>query len=184
MTQGALQTRLARDLDRHFPELVSEMQGMVYNGARRWLPGRQDAEDVTQEAFVRAYQALQGYPAPRIADLRIRPWLFTITLNLCRNHARNRARRPQQAPLDTSPELPGETQVEHDAVEAAAVDEWRERLGRLPTRQRDAVVLRHVVDLSYEEIGEVLGCPVGTAKSDVSRGLERLRILLATEESI
>jgi RNA polymerase sigma-70 factor (ECF subfamily) len=182
VTQGALQARLARDLDRHFPELVTEMQGMVYNGARRWLPGRQDAEDVTQEAFVRAYQALQGYPAQRIADLRIRPWLFTIAINLCRNHARTRARRPQQAPLDASPELPSQTRVEHDAVDAVVVDEWRERLAQLPNRQRDAIVLRHVVDLSYGEIGEVLGCPAGTAKSDVSRGLQRLRTLLATEE--
>jgi RNA polymerase sigma-70 factor (ECF subfamily) len=52
----------------------------------------------------------------------------------------------------------------------------------LPRRQRDAVVLRHVVGLSYEEIGEVVGCPAGTAKSDVHRGLERLRNLLATED--
>ena len=67
-------------------------------------------------------------------------------------------------------------------MDTLVVDEWRERLAQLPTRQRDAIVLRHVVDLSYQEIGEVLGCPAGTAKSDVSRGLEKLRTLLATEE--
>lgn len=182
VTDSALQRRLAGDLDRHFPELVTELQGLVYNGARRWLPGRQDAEDVTQEAFVRAYKALQGYPPERIVELRLRSWIFTIAINLCRNHARMRGRRPQQAPLETSPEVPSGTQVESEAVAAVAVDEWRDRLARLPSRQRDAVVLRHVVDLSYDEIGEVLGCPAGTAKSDVSRGLRRLRTLLATEE--
>jgi RNA polymerase sigma-70 factor (ECF subfamily) len=181
-TDGALKRRLAGDLDRHFPALVNEMQGVVYNGARRWLRGRQDAEDVTQEAFVRAYQALQGYPPQRILDLHLRPWLFTITLNLCRNHARTRSRRPQQAALEMTREVPSATEVEKDAVEAVVIDEWRDRLSQLSPRQRDAVVLRHVVGLSYTEIGEVLGCPAGTAKSDVSRGLGRLRTLLLSEE--
>lgn len=182
-THGALKRRLAGDLDRHFPELVAEMQGAVYNGARRWLPDRQDAEDVTQEAFVRAYRALQGYSTARIAEIRLRPWLFTITLNLCRNHARSRSRRPQQAVLEEWSDIPDSAKVEEDAVAATAVDEWRERLAHLPARQRDAVVLRHVVDLSYIEIGEVLGCPPGTARSDVSRGLSQLRTMLATEET-
>jgi RNA polymerase sigma-70 factor (ECF subfamily) len=158
------------------------MQGAVYNGARRWLRDRQDAEDVTQEAFVRAYRALQGYSAERIAEIQLRPWLFTITLNLCRNHARTRSRRLQQAPLETWRDAPDAAEVDKDAVAALAVDEWRERLSHLPARQRDAVVLRHVVDLSYSEIGDVLGCPPGTARSDVSRGLRRLRTMLTTEE--
>jgi RNA polymerase sigma-70 factor (ECF subfamily) len=158
------------------------MQGVVYNGARRWLRDRQDAEDVTQEVFVRAYRALQGYSAERIAEIRLRPWLFTITLNLCRNHARTRNRRPQQAPLEGWDGASVDAEVDEDAVAAIVVDEWRERLSQLPARQRDAVVLRHVVDLSYSEIGEVLGCPPGTARSDVSRGLSRLRTMLATEE--
>ena len=74
-TNSGLPGRLARDLDRAFPDLVGEMQGLVFNGARRWLPARQDAEDVTQEVFIRAYRALQSYPADRIRELRLRPWL-------------------------------------------------------------------------------------------------------------
>lgn len=182
-TYSALARRLAGDLDRHFPDLVTEMQGAVYNGARRWLWQRQDAEDVTQDVFVRAYQALQGYPPAQIAELRLRPWLFTITLNLCRNHARTRSRRPRQTPLEKSPDIAGAAAVERDAVAAVSIDEWRDRLGQLPGRQRDGIVLRHVVGLTYNEIGEVLGCPSGTAKSDVARGLARLRTMLATEES-
>ena len=173
--------RLAADLDRAFPTFVAEMQGPVYNGARRWLLGRQDAEDVAQEVFVRAYRALQSYPPDRISELRLRPWLFAITLNLCRNHARLRSRRPRQVTLGTNDRAAVDA-TDEAALEAVATDEWRERLGRLDRRQRDAIVLRHVVGLSYEEIGEVLDCPVGTAKSDVHRGLERLRTLLATEE--
>lgn len=182
-TDRALRRKLAGDLDRHFPELVTQMQAPVYNGARRWLRDRQDAEDVTQEAFVRAYRALQGYSAERIAEIRLRPWLFTITLNLCRNHVRTKSRRPQQSALEIWRDVPDAAEVAEDAVAALAVDEWRERLTHLPDRQRDAVVLRHVVGLTYSEIGEVLACPPGTARSDVSRGLRRLRTILATEES-
>lgn len=177
-----MRRRLVRDLDRAFPDFVAAMQGTVFNGARRWLPGRQDAEDVTQEVFVRAYQALQSYPPDRIAELRLRPWLFTITLNLCRNHARARSRRPLQVALDAGHDATAREATDASAIDAVAVDEWRVRLGRLEARQRDAIVLRHVVGLGYAEIAEVLGRPAGTVKSDVHRGLGRLRTMLTTEE--
>ncbi len=177
----ALNRRLAADLDRAFPALVTEMQTAVYNGARRWVPGRQDAEDVAQEVFVRAYRALQGYEPQRIAELRLRPWLFTITLNLCRNHARSRSRRPAQVELGDADSV-GSDATDDGAIETITVDEWRDRLTALAPRQRDAIVLRHVADLSYAEIGEVLGRPAGTVKSDVHRGLERLRAMFTMEE--
>lgn len=179
---GAMRRKLAHDLDRAFPDFVAAMQGMVFNGARRWLPGRQDAEDVTQEVFIRAYQALQSFSPERMAELRLRPWLFTITLNLCRNHARSRSRRPRQVALAAGADTAATEATDAVAVDAVAVDEWRIRLGRLESRQRDAIVLRHVVGLSYNEIGEVLGHPSGTVKSDVHRGLDRLRSMLTMEE--
>jgi RNA polymerase sigma-70 factor, ECF subfamily len=181
MTSTALNRRLAADLDKAFPAFVSEMQTAVFNGARRWLPAIQDAEDVTQEVFVRAYQALRGYSPERVAALRLRPWLFTITLNLCRNHARTRSRRPSQVALGRMDKADPE-KTDADALERVTIDEWRERLAHLSSRQRDAIVLRHVVGLSYEEIGEVLDRPAGTIKSDVHRGLDRLRTMITTEE--
>ncbi len=181
MTETALSRRLATDLDRAFPDFVSEMQGAVFNGARRWVPGPQDAEDVTQDVFVRAYQALQGYPPDQVAALRLRPWLFTITINLCRNHARTRSRRPQQVAL-TNTDRPNGELTDRDAVDRLAIDEWRDRLAKLTSRQRDAIVLHHVVGLSYDEIVEVLDRPAGTIRSDVHRGLDRLRKMITTEE--
>jgi RNA polymerase sigma-70 factor (ECF subfamily) len=158
------------------------MQGAVFNGSRRWLPTRQDAEDVTQEVFVRAYRALQSYSPERIEELRLRPWLFAITLNLCRNQARARSRRPVQVALGVT-DSPSGAGTEQSVLEGLAIDEWRERLSRLNARQRDAIVLRHVVEMSYDEIGEVLDRPAGTVKSDVHRGLERLRSMIDTEDS-
>jgi RNA polymerase sigma factor (sigma-70 family) len=173
---------LSRDLDRAFPGFVAEMRGAVFNGSRRWLPTRQDAEDVTQEVFVRAYRALQSYSPERIEELRLRPWLFAITLNLCRNQARARSRRPVQVALGAT-DSPSGAGTEQSVLEGLAIDEWRERLSRLNARQRDAIVLRHVVEMSYDEIGEVLDRPAGTVKSDVHRGLERLRSMIDTEDS-
>jgi RNA polymerase sigma-70 factor (ECF subfamily) len=113
--------------------------------------------------------------------LRLRAWLFTITINLCRNHARTRGRRPVQVALGGA-DNPAPDGTERSAIDGLAVDEWRDRLAGLSARQRDAIVLRHVVEMSYDEIGEVLGRPAGTVKSDVHRGLENLRAMIATEE--
>lgn len=179
-----LRRRLGKDLDQAFPELVTQMQGLVFNGARRWLPSRQDAEDITQEVFVRAYQALAGYSQERITELRIRPWLFTITINLCRNHARARSRRPVEVVLDRDHPTGTILATEQQVLDVVAIDEWRARLQGLVPRQRDAIVLRHVVGLTYKEVGEVLDRPVGTVKSDVHRGLGQLRLILATEDSL
>ena len=182
VSDGALKNRLATNLDEAFPVLLQQMHGLVYNGARRWLPSHHDAEDITQEVFVRAYRALGDYSQERIAELRLRPWLFTITLNLCRNHARSRSRRPVQTPLEPNHDRGTTGTAEDDAVHRVVVDEWRDRLAQLQPRQRDAIVLRHVVGLSYDEVGEVLRRPSGTIKSDVHRGLERLRSLITTED--
>ena len=177
-----LNRRLAADLDRAFPALVDKMQSPVFNGARRWLPSRQDAEDATQEVFVRAYRALADYPPDRIGQLNLRPWLFAITLNVCRNHARGKSRRPAEVSLGATDDAAAE-ETEPTAMAGLAVDEWRDRLARLTAPQREAIVLRHVVGMSLNEVAMVVGRPAGTVKSDVHRGLQRLRAMIDSEES-
>jgi RNA polymerase sigma-70 factor (ECF subfamily) len=164
--------RLADDFDTTFPEVVSALSDDVYSGLRR-LAGTDEAEDLTQETFIRAYKALRGYPEERIRSLRLRGWIWTIALNLGRNHARDRARRPTPVMLEDrfgveDPEPPDSTA-------------WDRRLSRLATAQRQAVVLRHVVGLDYDEIAEAIDRPAGTVKSDVHRGLDRLRRLMEEE---
>ena len=168
--------RLATDLDAAFSDFVSTYQDGLFSGSYRMTGDRGDAEDVTQETFVRAYRALRGYDADRIASLELRPWLWTIALNLYRNRARARARRPET-------ELDG-YEAHTGGPEDGAVDRQHLAglLADLPTPQRAAVVLRHVVDLSYDEMAEALGRPAGTLKADVHRGLERLRSALSKEE--
>ena len=164
---------LADDLETAFPELVRRLADDVFSGCLRMLGNRADAEEVAQEAFLRAYRALRDYDGGRIRALRIRGWVWTIAANLCRNRLRSRARHPE---TELSVDPPDTTSgPEAAAITSAERAELATRLGRLPWPVRSAVVLRHVVGLSYDEIAEALERPVGTVKSDVHRGLERLR---------
>lgn len=163
--------RLARDLDGSFDDLVDVLGDDVYSGLRR-MHG-DDAADLTQETFIRAYQALDGYDEERIRALKLRGWIWTIALNLGRNHVRDRSRRPQPVELcDVYPT------VDPEPIDSGL---WQRRLESLPLAQRRAVVLRHVVGLSYAELADALGRPEGTVKADVSRGLARLKKLIEEE---
>jgi RNA polymerase sigma factor (sigma-70 family) len=172
---------LIDDLDTGFAELFGAYQGLVFTAALRLCGRWADAEDLTAEAFLRAYRALSDYEADRIAALRPRAWLIKILMNVWRNSRRTDARKPPPAPLDEAPD-PVDPR---EGVEAAAVrhetgGELAELLGRLPADQRTAVVLRHVVDLPIAEIAAALDMPQGTVKSNISRGLGRLRTLTAS----
>jgi RNA polymerase sigma-70 factor (ECF subfamily) len=167
-------SRLARDLEAAFPEFLAHHQDLVYGLALRTARHPQDAEDLAQETFIRAYRALKGYGRDRIEGLRSRGWLAAIVGNLGRD--RGRRRRPMSAPLDDIVERadpdPGPDRVVAARESAQA---WRARLETLPPRYRRAVELRHVMGLGYPEVAEALGHPVGTVKSDVHRGVRLLR---------
>jgi RNA polymerase sigma-70 factor (ECF subfamily) len=181
-TGRGLITRLARDVAAAFPDVIVAHQDGIYSGVLRMVPTRHDAEDITQETFIRAYRALLGYDPDRIGRLALRPWLWSIALNLCRNAARDRSRRAVTVPLIDDDRATRDTvDVAAEGIEAVVAREWQQRLDSLTTSQRDAIVLRHVVGLPYAEIATALDRPVGTTKADVHRGLERLRSLLAIE---
>ena len=167
--------RLASDLDEAFPDFLGHHQDLVYGIAMRMTRRPADAEDLAQEAFIRAYRALQGFDAARRAELRPRGWLAAIVGNLARNRARRR--RPLDAALDGLAEVGADTAPGPDAVVAQRESDraWRVRLEKLPHRYRRAVELRHISGLSYPELAVALGRPVGTVKSDVHRGVRLLR---------
>jgi RNA polymerase sigma-70 factor (ECF subfamily) len=170
-----LTSALASDLDRTFPRLVEEMGPGLYWGLRRLCGDHQEAEDLTQETFIRAYRSLGDFDRQRFVELRLGPWLWTIALNLGRNHLRSRSRRP------TFVEMHGH---EHPHVDPEPGDDraWDARFGALNRNQRTAVVLRHVVGLGIVEISESTGRPEGTVKADIHRGLEKLREIMEKEE--
>lgn len=181
-TDSSLIDGLAADLDGTFEALVLAHQDRIYSIALRVLGDPRDAEEAAQDAFVRAYRALGGYDPARIRDLRLRPWLATIVLNLCRSRL---TRRPAAARTTLSLDLalPGQleprTDETHGPVSTSAVNasaaEWADLLLTLPPAYRSAVVLRHVDGLSYPELAVALDRPEGTVKAQVHRGLALLR---------
>jgi RNA polymerase sigma factor (sigma-70 family) len=169
---------LARDLDDGFAELVRTYQGLVYAVALRTTGHRADAEDLAAEALLRAYRSLADHDRAWLESLTPRPWLLTIVVNTRRNQVRDAARRPRTDGAALPEEPVAGPSVEERAEQAEVTEHLAALLARLPENQRTAVVLRHVTDLPLTEVAEVLGCPVGTAKSHVSRGLARLRTLI------
>jgi len=188
-TDSQLIAALVRDLDGSFETLVLAHQDRLYSIALRMLGDARDAEEAAQDALVRAYRALAGYPPDRIRELRLRPWLATIVLNLCRSRLGRRAGggRP---PLSLDAAEPGTLELPTDegsgpAATAARRDAsraWAALLLTLPPAYRSAVVLRHVDGLSYPELATALDRPEGTVKAQVHRGLALLRTAFEAAE--
>jgi RNA polymerase sigma-70 factor (ECF subfamily) len=184
---GQLTPRLARDLDGSFEGLVLAHQDRLYTIAVRFLGDPDDAEEATQDAFVRAYRALATYEPARIRELQLKPWLATIVVNVCRNRVRRR--QPTVVRLDhpsTGEEgaadgagavtTSDERTIPHDwSLRREAAERWAGLVLGLPERYRLPVLLRHVDGLSYDEMSEILGRPEGTLKAQVHRGVALLR---------
>jgi RNA polymerase sigma factor (sigma-70 family) len=184
----SLRSGLAADLDGTFESLVCAYQDRLYSFALRVTRNPQDAEEIAQDAFVRAYRALGSYEPARVRALALRAWLYRITLNVARN--RLRGKRPRLVSLDSPhphPHAGSESDVRWephaDPAERpdARYEENRRRadiatlVGRLPKRYREPLILRYVEGLRLDEVARVLGQPLGTAKSNVHRGIVALR---------
>ncbi|HEX5014953.1 MAG TPA: RNA polymerase sigma factor [Candidatus Limnocylindrales bacterium] len=173
---AALSARLAVDLDASFEALVQAHVDRLFSIALRILGDRGDAEEAAQDALVRAYGALEGYEPARVRELRLRPWLTTIVVNVCRNRMRVKRVRTTELGFDPGAEPLVDPVARRDAREA-----WAALLMTLPASQRIAIVLRHVDGLSYQEMSAALDKPEGTLKAQVHRGLAALRHALADE---
>ncbi len=173
-----------KNCDGEFIEMVRGNQKAVFTFFLRLGASGSHAEDLTSETFLRAYRALVKYSPEKRAVLEARPWLITIALNLWRNHLRDSSRQPMGSPLEEH-SLQATTQLpEAAAISASQAQELSLALSGLCESQRVAVVLRHINGMPYAEIATVLKCPEGTAKSLVSRGVQKLqRLLLAAEEA-
>ena len=128
-----LAARLATDLDRSFDELVLAHQDRLYTIAYRTSGDRHDAEELVQDAFVRAYRALETWPGPRIRELRIRGWLTTILLNAGRNRARVKRVPTTELVFEPGAEPTGDPLARRDERET-----WARLLGTLTPAQRAA----------------------------------------------
>ncbi|MCH5376196.1 MAG: RNA polymerase sigma factor [Planctomycetes bacterium] len=158
-------------------QLVERYQSAVLGFCYRMLGQRQDAEDAAQETFVRVLRSLSRWDSGR----DFRPWLMAIAANRCRTLAASRRRRPIPCTIQ-------EDQFQDESPDWQSADHLDEEiqlgLSRINPDQRQAFVLFHEHHLSYEQIAEALGCPLGTAKTWIYRARRQLAGWLQKREIV
>lgn len=170
-----------------FELIVDDYQRRLYGFALRMTGNREDAEEIVQDAFVRAFRALGKMSDEARRELRLQPWLYTITLNVTRN--RLRSKRPTNVALDAlaDPDAllnntqEGPEQPEHVVERGTDLELVEQALLQLPMHLRAAATLRFIEGRSHPEIAEILNQPIGTVKSHVHRAVRILRRILGPQ---
>ena len=166
----------AGDLD-SFNQLVVRWERPIYALAYRVIGRKEDARDVAQETFLRAFRALKGFKG----QAKFSSWLYRITLNLCRDWIR----REKRAPVSQAPEGIDIIELAGEEIPSETIEQLvgRRQLGRavskamalLPEEQRTAIILKEYHGLTFQEIAELLDCPLSTVKTRLYQGLSVVR---------
>tara|TARA_Y100001935_G_scaffold255670_1_gene271164 strand:- start:5402 stop:5983 length:582 start_codon:yes stop_codon:yes gene_type:complete len=178
LTDQALVDRVKKGDKKAFDELVRKYQKKVANLVARYIRDQAEVLDVTQEAFIKAYNALPNFRG----ESAFYTWLYRVAINTAKNHIAAAARRPPRE--DVEAEVAEQSEIgfrlkEQDTPEnLAMLDELarvlKDALEGLPEDLKAAISLREFEGLSYEEIAEVMDCPVGTVRSRIFRAREAL----------
>ena len=159
-----------------FDLVVERHKRSVYHLCFRFVGRHEDAADLSQEVFLRAYRGLKRFRG----DASLSTWLYRIGVNVCLN--RVSARQPLQASLDDVPHLAGvSSDPAAGLIRAQQAARVRAAVARLPRKQRATLILRVYHDLSHQEIATALGTSVGAAKANFFHALGNLKKLLAAE---
>ena len=183
--------RVQRGDKRAFDLLVTKYQRKLGRLLSRFIRDPSEVEDVTQEAFIKAYRALPGFRG----ESAFYTWLYRIGINTAKNHLVAMGRRaPTSTELDAEEaesteageQLRDLNTPENQLMSKQVGETVNQTLQELPEELRTAITLREVEGLSYEEIAEVMQCPVGTVRSRIFRAreavAEKLRPLLGTSK--
>jgi RNA polymerase sigma-70 factor (ECF subfamily) len=158
-----------------FEELMQRHQREIMRYLVRVSGDREDAADLFQETWLRAYRA---YPRLEV-EREARPWLYAIATNLCRNRARDNVRRarvvvPDREELPAADTIRKDHRFDHENEGYAAVH-IRELISDLPTKQQQALHLRYFAGLGYTEIAVAMGCSEDSARANVSQAVKKLK---------
>jgi len=166
-----------------FESLVDQFGGRIFGFVYRMVGSRDEAEDLVQEVFLRVVRTIARYHE----DGRFESWVFRIAANLVRDRARSLGRQPGRMELRADEGGSGDTMDGLSRVESGPsrpmelkedVDQLAAALAMLPAAEREVIMLRHFSDLSFKEIAEAMGTPLGTALARGHRGLQRLREIM------
>lgn len=168
---------VAGDTD-SFNQLILRWERPIYALAYRQIGREEDARDVVQDAFLRAFRALPGFKG----QAKFSSWLYRITLNLCRDFMRRDRRAPFVQPpdgVDVAELVPAATGHVESIEDVVARDDLSRHVAKamltLPDEQRSAILLKEYHGLTFQEIAELQGCPLSTVKTRLYQGLTVLR---------
>ena len=167
---------MSGDLD-SFNQLILRWERPIYALAYRVIGREEDARDVCQETFLRAFRALPGFKG----EAKFSSWLYRIALNLCRDWIRRRRRSPlvelpESVDLVELAEARGPVESVEDLVSRKELSEAvAEAMALLPEEQRTAVILKEYHGMTFQEIADLQGCPLSTVKTRLYQGLSVLR---------
>lgn len=178
VTDQQLVERVQQGDKKAFDLLVLKYQQRVVNLVSRFVRNHSDALDVTQEAFIKAYRALPKFRG----DSAFYTWMYRIAVNTAKNHLAQQSRRPMEAEQDISEaeHFQGESALKDNASPERLMmrDQIQEVVAKtidgLPEDLKTAITLRELEGLSYEEIAEVMECPIGTVRSRIFRAREAI----------
>ena len=171
-----------------FEELVLKYEKTVYNLALRMVGDRDDASDMTQEAFIKAYGSLSSFRG----DSKFSVWIYRIATNVCLDFLRSKSRK-QQVSLTVSDDDDEDAQLdipdpssapEQQLIKKISMQSVEEGLKTLPDKQRQILVMRELGGMSYAEIGKALSLEEGTVKSRIFRARKRLCTFLLDSGNI
>ncbi|NLB40770.1 MAG: sigma-70 family RNA polymerase sigma factor [Clostridiales bacterium] len=161
-----------------FGELISLYEKKIYNYCLRMTNRREDAEDLTQEVFVRVYKALKGFKG----NSQFSTWIFRIAHNICIDHYRKSKlttfslNQPRNEEDQREMDLPSEDPTpEEEALRKEQQEFLLKCIEELRPEYKTVIILRDIQHHSYEEIAEILDVPLGTVKSHISRARSALR---------
>ncbi len=182
LNDSQLVERVQRGDKRAFDILTLKYQHKIVGLVSRYIRDADEVMDVTQEAFIKAYRALPRFRG----DSAFYTWLYRIAINTAKNYLVSRSRRPPDTDIDVDGEFHPDSAVLRDVAgpEATLAAQQLEKviydaIGNLPEELKIAVTLREFEGLSYEEIAEVMECPVGTVRSRIFRAREAIEKCIA-----
>lgn len=182
IADSALVEKVQKGDKKAFDLLVIKYQNRVVNLVSRYVRDVTDAQDIAQEAFLKAYRALPNFRG----DSAFYTWLYRIAINTAKNHVASRARRPQEVqtigPDDETFDYDDALKEVETPENLLLTDEIQRTIlnaiEELPDDLRLAITLREVEGLSYDEIAEAMTCPIGTVRSRIFRAREAIDVRL------
>jgi len=156
--------------DKMFNEMVRRYHSRIYWVARRMVKSHEDADDIAQEVFVRAYQSLDSFRG----DSAIYTWLYRIAVNLSINHLRKQKVRKLVDIADYIPFLAKDADQEKNVVHKENVSLIEEAIETLPEKQRAVFIMRYYDEMPYEQISAILGTSVGGLKANFHHAVKKV----------